>query len=121
MTDYDVLREACLAANLLLPESQLVDLTFGNVSICDPSRKVMAIKPSGVDYTQLKAEDIVIVDLASGDTVAGEMRPSSDTPTHRRLYQLFAAAGAIVHTHSRRGLAAPLLRHEPIISTATCP
>lgn len=105
MSEYDILRQACLDANLLLPESRLVDLTFGNVSVCDPSRKVMAIKPSGVDYTELKADDIVVVDLSSGKVVEGDLRPSSDTPTHRRLYQAFPAAGAVVHTHSRNAVA----------------
>ncbi len=101
--DYHLLKEECHLANLALPEHRLVDLTFGNVSVADPARGVFAIKPSGVDYARLKAEDIVIIDLADGHVVEGTLRPSSDTPTHRRLFQAFGGAGvrAIVHTHSR--------------------
>ncbi|MFP4281101.1 MAG: L-ribulose-5-phosphate 4-epimerase AraD [Opitutales bacterium] len=105
MPDYQAIREACCEANKSLPASKLVDLTFGNVSVCDADRRVMAIKPSGVDYDALSPADMVIVDLATGETLEGDLRPSSDTPTHRRLYQLFQTAGAIVHTHSRHAVA----------------
>lgn len=107
MRDYHHLKEECLLANLALPEHGLIDLTFGNVSVADHAAGVFAIKPSGVDYARLKAEDIVIVAVADGRVVAGGLRPSSDTPTHRCLFQAFAGQGirAIVHTHSRHAVA----------------
>jgi L-ribulose-5-phosphate 4-epimerase len=84
----------------------LVDLTFGNVSVLDPDAGVFAIKPSGVDYGALRPEDMVVVDL-DGRVVEGSLRPSSDTPTHRRLFLAFQEAGvrSVVHTHSRCAVA----------------
>ena len=107
MKSYDHLKEECFLANLALPEHRLIDLTFGNVSVADPELGVFAIKPSGVDYAALKAKEIVVVDIGSGDVVEGKLRPSSDTPTHRRLFQAWAASGvcSIVHTHSRNATA----------------
>ncbi len=107
MKSYDHLKEECLLANLALPEHRLIDLTFGNVSVADPESGVFAIKPSGVDYAALKAGEIVVVDIGSGEVVQGKLRPSSDTPTHRRLFQAWAGSGvrAIVHTHSRHATA----------------
>lgn len=104
--EYKALREACCAANAELPRTGLVDLTFGNVSVLDPESGIFAIKPSGVDYADLKPESMVLLDL-NGKQVGGNLRPSSDTPTHRRLYRAFAEAGvrAIVHTHSRAAVA----------------
>lgn len=96
----DPLQIECLEANQLLPQSGLVDLTFGNVSVADPERGLIAIKPSGVDYQKLRVEDIVLLNY-NGDIVQGSLRPSSDTPTHRRLYQAFPTIRAVVHTHSR--------------------
>jgi L-ribulose-5-phosphate 4-epimerase len=103
---YAEIREECLAANLLLPKTGLVDLTFGNVSVFDPNAGVFAIKPSGVAYDKLKAEELVIVDL-DGDIVEGSLKPSSDTPTHRKLYASFGTRGvrSVVHTHSRNAVA----------------
>jgi L-ribulose-5-phosphate 4-epimerase len=98
------LKAECYEANLLLPKHQLIDLTFGNVSVADHDRGVFAIKPSGVEYTQLTAVDIVVVDF-DGKVVEGVLRPSSDTPTHRRLFQTFRSARSIVHTHSRNAVA----------------
>ena len=97
------IQEECYEANLQLPEFDLVDLTFGNVSVIDRGSGVFGIKPSGVDYTKLKPEDIVLVDL-EGQKVSGTMRPSSDTPTHRRFFQAFASIRAVVHTHSRNAV-----------------
>ncbi len=91
-----------------MPHHRLIDLTFGNVSVADPARGVFAIKPSGVDYAHLKAADMVIVGLERGEVVEGTLRFSSDTPTHRRLYQAFREHGtvrAVVHTHSRNAVA----------------
>ncbi len=104
MSAYNDIKEECYEANLLLPEYKLIDLTFGNVSVADTAAGVFAIKPSGVDYTTMRASDMVIVDL-DGKIVEGTMRPSSDTPTHRRLFQAFKSVRSIVHTHSRNAVA----------------
>jgi L-ribulose-5-phosphate 4-epimerase len=101
---YREIKTECYQANLLLPAYKLIDLTFGNVSVADHDRAVFAIKPSGVDYTSLMESDIVVVDF-DGRIVDGSLRPSSDTPTHRRLYQAFTGARSIVHTHSRNAVA----------------
>ncbi|ALR75419.1 L-ribulose-5-phosphate 4-epimerase [[Enterobacter] lignolyticus] len=95
------LKRQVLDANLALPEHRLVTLTWGNVSAVDRARGVLVIKPSGVDYRQMTADDMVVVSLDSGEVVEGRKKPSSDTPTHRLLYQAFPAIGGIVHTHSR--------------------
>src|ERR1700685_86088 len=89
MSNYDRIKAECYEANLLLPEFKLIDLTFGNVSVADPDQGVFAIKPSGVDYTHLSESDIVVINM-EGTIVEGALRPSSDTPTHRRLFQAFA-------------------------------
>lgn len=104
MSSYRDIKEECYEANLLLPEFKLIDLTFGNVSVGDRSRGVFAIKPSGVDYATLTANEIVVLDL-EGKTVEGDLRPSSDTPTHRRLFLAFPEIRAVVHTHSRHAVA----------------
>ncbi len=106
MSQYQNIREECCEANRQLPATGLVDLTFGNVSVLDPDSRVFAIKPSGVDYDKLTPTDMVLVDL-DGNVVEGDLRPSSDTPTHRRLFQAFGEAGvrAVVHTHSRHAVA----------------
>lgn len=95
------LKETVLQANLLLPEHGLVTFTWGNVSGVDRTRRLMVIKPSGVAYDVMKAEDMVVVDLETGKTVEGNLNPSSDTPTHLELYKAFPDIGGIVHTHSR--------------------
>ena len=94
------LKKDVLEANLLLPGHGLVTFTWGNVSGIDRETGLVAIKPSGVDYDGMTAEDMVIVDL-SGKVVEGKWKPSSDTPTHLALYRAFPALGGIVHTHSR--------------------
>ena len=93
------LKREAYEANLLLPKYGLINLTFGNASAVDRARGIFAIKPSGVDYAVLKAADMVLVDL-EGKKVEGKLNPSSDTPTHRRLYLGFTVIGGIVHTHS---------------------
>lgn len=90
-----------LEANLDLPRHKLVTFTWGNVSAVDRERGLVVIKPSGVEYEHMTAEDMVVVDLASGRTVEGAKKPSSDTATHLALYREFADIGGIVHTHSR--------------------
>lgn len=97
---YQALRMKVLAANLLLPKHGLVTFTWGNVSEIDREKGVIAIKPSGVSYDDMKAEDIVIVDL-NNQIVEGRLNPSSDTETHIELYKAFPEIGGIVHTHSR--------------------
>lgn len=97
---YRELREQVCRINKEIVRAGLVVLTFGNASGADRAAGVMAIKPSGVDYDVLTPEDIVVVALEDGRIVAGDKRPSSDTPTHRYLYLQFTEIGGIVHTHS---------------------
>jgi L-ribulose-5-phosphate 4-epimerase len=99
MSKYRNIREACYSANMRLPELGLVLFTFGNVSVADRNERVFAIKPSGVPYSELTPDKIVIVDF-EGATVDGSLRPSSDTKTHAVLYKHWEKVGAIVHTHS---------------------
>ncbi len=93
------LRKSVLEANLQLPKHQLVIFTWGNVSGIDRSSGLVAIKPSGVEYENLRVDDIVIVDL-DGNVMFGNMNPSSDTASHLYLYKHFPDVGSIVHTHS---------------------
>jgi L-ribulose-5-phosphate 4-epimerase len=93
------LREAVLEANLELVRKGLVLYTFGNASGVDREQGLMVIKPSGVDYDELRPEDMVVTDL-EGKIVEGKLRPSSDLDTHTLLYREFAEIGAVVHTHS---------------------
>ena len=95
------LKELVFQANLLLPKHGLITFTWGNVSGIDREQGLVVIKPSGVDYEVMKAEDMVVVDLERGGTVEGSLKPSSDTPTHMELYKAFPNIGGIVHTHSR--------------------
>jgi L-ribulose-5-phosphate 4-epimerase len=97
---YTALKTKVLQANLQLPEYGLVTFTWGNVSEIDRARKVIAIKPSGVEYKSMLVEDIVVVDL-EGNVIEGTLNPSSDTATHIELYKSFPEIGGIVHTHSR--------------------
>lgn len=96
----EALKEQVLQANLLLPKHQLVTFTWGNVSGVDRETGLVVIKPSGVPYEVMTAEDMVTVDLA-GTVVEGKWKPSSDTPTHLALYNAFPFIGGVVHTHSR--------------------
>lgn len=93
------LREIVYEQNVALVEHGLVILTWGNVSAIDRNKKLVVIKPSGVPYSKMKPEDMVVVDL-QGNIVCGSYRPSSDLPTHLYLYQTFPEIGGIVHTHS---------------------
>lgn len=96
----EALKEIVCKANLLLPSYHLVTFTWGNVSAIDRESGLVVIKPSGVEYTEMQPEDMVVVDL-SGNHVEGKWKPSSDTPTHIELYKAFPECGGIVHTHSR--------------------
>ncbi|MCR1836713.1 L-ribulose-5-phosphate 4-epimerase [Rodentibacter caecimuris] len=97
----EALKEKVLKANLALPKHNLVTFTWGNVSEIDRTSNLVVIKPSGVDYEVMMAEDMVVVDLFTGKVVEGSKKPSSDTPTHLELYRRFKDIGGIVHTHSR--------------------
>jgi L-ribulose-5-phosphate 4-epimerase len=97
----DQLKEQVFKANLLLPKHGLVTFTWGNVSGIDREQGMIVIKPSGVSYDDMKAEDMVVLDLETGKVVEARLKPSSDTPTHRELYKAFPKVGGIVHTHSR--------------------
>jgi L-ribulose-5-phosphate 4-epimerase len=92
-------KEVC-QANLDLVRQGLVVQTWGNVSGVDRERGWMVIKPSGVPYEGLKAQQMVVVSLATGKVLAGKLRPSSDTPTHLALYRAFKEIGGVAHTHS---------------------
>lgn len=94
------LREEVLEANLELVRHGLVIFTFGNASGCDRASGSVVIKPSGVPYDRLTPADLVVTDL-EGKIVEGNLRPSSDLPTHVALYRAFEGAGGVVHTHSR--------------------
>ena len=93
------LKERVCNANLTLKKSNLITLTWGNVSAKDEESGLIIIKPSGVSYDTMKPEDMVVVDL-DGNTVEGTYLPSSDLPTHLYLYKQFPSLGGIVHTHS---------------------
>jgi L-ribulose-5-phosphate 4-epimerase len=103
-SQFSGLKERVWRANMEIPARGLAIYTWGNVSGLDAAAGVFAIKPSGVPYDELKAEDIVVVDL-EGKVVEGKLKPSSDTPTHAVLYRHFAGLGAIVHTHSTHACA----------------
>ena len=93
------LKQKVFEANMQLPKYGLVTFTWGNVSGIDRESGLVVIKPSGVAYETMSAEDMVVVDL-DGKVVEGKYRPSSDTPTHVELYKAFPKVGGIVHTHS---------------------
>ena len=96
----EALKKEVLEANLQLPKHNLVTLTWGNVSGIDREKGLVVIKPSGVSYETMTADDMVVLDL-DGNKIEGELRPSSDTPTHLALYREYKDLGGIVHTHSR--------------------
>jgi L-ribulose-5-phosphate 4-epimerase len=99
------LRREVLAANLRIPEAGLATLTWGNVSGVDRDAGVFVIKPSGVPYAELTAEDLVVVALEDGRVVEGRLKPSTDTETHRCLYRAFPSIGGVTHTHSTHAVA----------------
>ena len=95
------LKEEVYRANMDLPKYGLVTFTWGNVSGIDREKGLFVIKPSGVPYETLTAEDMVVVSIADGSKVEGRLNPSSDTATHAELYRRFPTVGGTVHTHSR--------------------
>ncbi|OOM77736.1 L-ribulose-5-phosphate 4-epimerase UlaF [Clostridium puniceum] len=94
------LKKEVYEANMLLPKYKLITFTWGNVSAIDRKTGLIVIKPSGVDYEKMGPEDMVVVNL-EGNVVEGKYKPSSDTPTHVKLYNEFSEIGGVVHTHSR--------------------
>ena len=94
------LKQKVFKANLDLVKQGLVIFTWGNVSGIDREKGLVVIKPSGVSYDDMKAEDMVVVDLETGKVVEGDLNPSSDTPTHLVLYKAFPNIQGVVHTHS---------------------
>ena len=97
---FDDIKERVFRANLELKENNLITLTWGNVSEVDRDKGIIVIKPSGVSYSTMKAEDMVVTDL-DGKVIDGTLNPSSDLPTHVRLYKEFPEISAVAHTHSR--------------------
>jgi L-ribulose-5-phosphate 4-epimerase len=97
----DILKDQVYQANLLLPKHSLVTFTWGNVSGIDREQGLMVIKPSGIFYEDMKAEDMVVVELKTGKVLEERLKPSSDTAIHLELYKAFPNIGGIVHTHSR--------------------
>ncbi|MCY9165688.1 L-ribulose-5-phosphate 4-epimerase [Bacillus atrophaeus] len=95
----ETLKKEVLTANLKLQEHRLVTFTWGNVSGIDRENERIVIKPSGVEYSELTADDLVVLNL-DGEIIEGSLKPSSDTPTHLYLYKAFPNIGGIVHTHS---------------------
>lgn len=93
------LKKEVYEANMMLPRYHLITFTWGNVSGIDREKGLIVIKPSGVEYDEMKPEDMVVVDL-SGKVVEGSLRPSSDTPTHIEFYKAFPNIGGVTHTHS---------------------
>lgn len=98
------LKELVLKANLELPKYGLVTFTWGNVSAIDREKGLVVIKPSGVEYDDMKADDMVVVDLF-GNVIEGNLKPSSDLHTHLEFYRNFKEIGGVVHTHSQNAVA----------------
>lgn len=101
----EALKQEVCAANLELVARGVVIYTWGNVSGIDREKGLVVIKPSGVDYAGMSADDMVVVDLMTGETVEGKWKPSSDTKTHLELYRAFGELGGITHTHSVNAVA----------------
>ncbi len=99
------LKQEVCAANLELVARGVVIYTWGNVSGIDREKGLIVIKPSGVDYDGMSADDMVVVDLHTGETVEGKWRPSSDTKTHLEIYREFPEVGGVTHTHSVNAVA----------------
>ncbi len=117
MGKFDQLKQQAYENNMTLPKQGLVIATFGNASVVDRESKVIAIKPSGVEYERLKPGDMVIVAF-DGKIVEGDLNPSSDTKTHLVLYEQFPNIGGVVHTHSTYAVAwAQAARSIPVLGT----
>ncbi|WP_329222071.1 L-ribulose-5-phosphate 4-epimerase AraD [Streptomyces sp. NBC_01485] len=118
VTVRDGLREEVLNANLAIPQAGLATLTWGNVSGIDREAGVFVIKPSGIPYESLALGHLVTVRLSDGAVVDGDLRPSTDTETHRCLYLAFPSIGGVTHTHSTHAVAFAQARREiPVLGT----
>ncbi|MFD4509423.1 L-ribulose-5-phosphate 4-epimerase AraD [Streptomyces sp. NPDC058457] len=118
LTVRDGLRQEVLAANLAIPQAGLATLTWGNVSGVDREAGVFVIKPSGVPYDDLSIDSLVTVRLTDGAVVDGDLRPSTDTETHRCLYLAFPSVGGVTHTHSTHAVAFAQARRDiPVLGT----
>lgn len=117
MSAIDELRAEVCAANLRLPAEGLVTLTWGNVSGRSPDGTLIAIKPSGVSYAEMRPEHMVVLTM-EGEIVEGELRPSTDTVTHLELYRAFPDLGGIVHVHSAQATAFAQARR-PLVCLGT--
>ena len=104
MENLNEIKKRVLDANLALPAAGLIKLTWGNVSIIDRENELIIIKPSGVSYTRMTADMMVVTNL-KGEVVEGDYKPSSDLPTHLVLYEAFPKIGSVVHTHSKYAVA----------------
>ncbi|MDX3226249.1 L-ribulose-5-phosphate 4-epimerase AraD [Streptomyces sp. ME19-01-6] len=117
-TVRESLRREVLEANLAIPQVGLATLTWGNVSGVDREAGVFVIKPSGVPYEALTIDDLVTVRLSDGAVVEGDLRPSTDTETHRCLYLAFPSVGGVTHTHSTHAVAFAQARRDiPVLGT----
>jgi L-ribulose-5-phosphate 4-epimerase len=117
MGKYDALREEACAANLEIAKLQLAILTWGNASAFDPAAGAFAIKPSGLEYSELGPGDMVVVDL-EGRVIEGALKPSSDTKTHLVLYRNFEGIRGVCHSHSTHAVAwAQARRSIPCLGT----
>jgi L-ribulose-5-phosphate 4-epimerase len=118
MADHAELRKAAYDANMALRDAGLAPLTWGNASAADHDADLFAIKPSGVPYDELSPERIVVVRISTGESVAGDDRPSSDTETHRRLFQASRSIGGVVHSHSTHATSfAQAMKPIPVLGT----
>ncbi len=116
----DELKKEVFEANLEIVRRGLVLYTWGNASGIDRERGLVAIKPSGVDYDTMRPEDMVLIDLQTGEVVDGDLRPSTDTPTHLAIYRAFEGVGGVIHTHSTHAVAwAQAQRDIPIVGTTS--
>lgn len=114
---YSEIKLKCLNANLEIKKHKLAIFTFGNVSIIDRDKRVIAIKPSGVPYDELNEDKIVILDL-EGNIIEGDLKPSSDTKTHTYLYQKWSKINSICHTHSTYSVGwSQSLQNVPLLGT----
>jgi L-ribulose-5-phosphate 4-epimerase len=114
----DGLRQEVLDANLSIPQVGLATLTWGNVSGVDREAGVFVIKPSGIPYEDLALDHLVTVRLSDGEVVDGDLRPSTDTETHRCLYLAFPSIGGVTHTHSTHAVAFAQARRDiPVLGT----
>lgn len=101
----EAIKKRVYEANIQLVKQEMVIFTWGNVSEIDRESNLVVIKPSGIEYSHLAPDDMVVVELSTGNVVEGKFKPSSDSPTHLQLYKDFGEIGGITHTHSINAVA----------------